>query len=781
MPDKSEYIELLFNTIPLYAYITLSVIAIVVCGTFIYTKGMSRGLKMASGFILVLYAGIVLCTTVLLRQDEGGNGIQLIPFWSYFKQDIYPRLFIENIMNIVAFIPIGLFSTIGRKSQKWWHVALIGCSLSISIELLQLAFHRGMCEIDDVIHNTVGSIIGYYIVRLTRFLFSKEKRPIREQVFVRGCCVLLFMALGHLQCNAFSLYYNEISSDKQRTLIQHKVVLDAEKPLKQEMLSLENTTYVLSSIITLAENITIPNNCILEFDGGLLQGKHTITGNNTVIKAGIENVFSPDITMKGSWNVTETYPEWFGAKGNGSFDDAIAINKCMTFNSEELESPIKIIFTKPKYFVGEIINFSGKNHISFEGANKNVIQKFKGNRNNMFDGGKCKHVRICNLTLDGSLENWTEDIPSRPNWSRRTFNACIIGASNTTDITVDNCVIKNFYYGIFLGGASEHNRAVDGQNTTDHISITNCIFERNKLSCIDTYNRYGLFISNNFFIDNGNIAVHIEPTIISKLAGPYETSDVFTAKFPVDGVNICNNTFVWNESPAIGIKLYKGVYAANVTNNHFINGAAAIHSDGTKMFTISNNTVKNGLGIRLYGNMGSGTIYGNTLINVTSGISCYNDAMTMGGVDIHDNIIVLKEGLEALPDYFRVQNSKYHDNIIRGYFNNETCRLKGVLNIAGASNSEIYNNKLLKSNDTTIPFFVVPVTNQTELSSYIDKGVRVYNNVYEQKLEYEFSTDVAQTRPSNPYIGQSFFDVNLNKLIVFVGKFWVDTFGNAVE
>ena len=597
---------------------------------------------------------------------------------------------------------------------------------------------------------------------------------------MRNILPFLLLVLVNFYSSANNLFHESPLQDNHGLLAENIVVLD-DTYLKQNMISKEYTTYLIKHDIVLAEDITLPKECVLEFNGGFFRGKHLITGSNTIIKADLVNIISPEVTIKGSWNVTEVYPEWFGAKGDGVFDDAIAINKCLSLNSED-NSPIKIIFAKPQYYVGEIINFSGKQNVSFEGTNKNIIQKLKGNHQNMFDGGMCKNVLIKNLTFDGSLESWNFEIPVNPNWSQKNYNACIIGASNTTDITLDNCVIKNFYYGVFLGGAYEQNRLVDGQKNSDHITITNCMFEHNKMSCIDTYNRYGLYINNNYFLDNGNIAIHIEPTIINTLSGPYETSDIFTSQYPVDGVNISNNVFVWTDNPGIGIKLYRGVYAANITNNHFINGSAAIHSDGTKMFIIANNNIKNGVGIRLYGNIGSGSIYSNILVNVTSGVSCYNDASTMGGVDIHDNIIILKDDLSSLPDYFRVQNSKYHDNIIRGYFNSDTWEIKGVLNISGASNSEIYNNKLLKCNDTTIPFFLVPITNQKELTAFINKGVRIYNNIYEQKLEYEFSTDVAQTRPINPHVGQVFYDLNIKKQIIYIGQNnWVDSFGNIIE
>jgi len=47
---------------------------------------------------------------------------------------------------------------------------LIGCSISISIEVLQLCFMKGFSELDDVMHNTVGCFVGYMLVKISRFI-----------------------------------------------------------------------------------------------------------------------------------------------------------------------------------------------------------------------------------------------------------------------------------------------------------------------------------------------------------------------------------------------------------------------------------------------------------------------------------------------------------------------------------------------------------------------------------------------------------------------------------
>lgn len=47
------------------------------------------------------------------------------------------------------------------KSMTWLIVLLIGCSISVTIEALQFCFMRGFSEVDDVMHNTLGCILGY--------------------------------------------------------------------------------------------------------------------------------------------------------------------------------------------------------------------------------------------------------------------------------------------------------------------------------------------------------------------------------------------------------------------------------------------------------------------------------------------------------------------------------------------------------------------------------------------------------------------------------------------
>ena len=96
---------------------------------------------------------------------------------------------------------------------------------------------------------------------------------------------------------------------------------------------LTNTVFVIKYDFVLTEDITLGSGCVLEFDGGSISGAYTLTGTNTGIKAGLVKIFNTNVTLAGSWNVTEAYPEWFGAVGDGVTDDSNAIGKAVNISS----------------------------------------------------------------------------------------------------------------------------------------------------------------------------------------------------------------------------------------------------------------------------------------------------------------------------------------------------------------------------------------------------------------------------------------------------------------
>jgi glycopeptide antibiotics resistance protein len=107
-----------------------------------------------------------MCSTVLFRPIHEKHKHDFRPFWSYEAiHEGRSQLLLENVMNVVAFVPIGLLLGCGFRNMTWWKVLLIGCIVSVSIETMQFYFKRGFAETDDVMHNVLGCLIGYFLVK----------------------------------------------------------------------------------------------------------------------------------------------------------------------------------------------------------------------------------------------------------------------------------------------------------------------------------------------------------------------------------------------------------------------------------------------------------------------------------------------------------------------------------------------------------------------------------------------------------------------------------------
>lgn len=77
--------------------------------------------------------------------------------------------------NIVAFIPFGFFMpSLFEPQQKLLRFVLSSAGIIAAIELTQLFTLRGSCDIDDLILNLTGALLGYVIWRLTEIIKSKK-------------------------------------------------------------------------------------------------------------------------------------------------------------------------------------------------------------------------------------------------------------------------------------------------------------------------------------------------------------------------------------------------------------------------------------------------------------------------------------------------------------------------------------------------------------------------------------------------------------------------------
>ena len=101
---------------------------------------------------------------------------QLVPFRTtifYVKhvQAVNDWFFKNLACNLIMFMPYGFLLPMFAKKNKRLRVILSGCIVSVMIEIFQYITALGQCDIDDVILNTAGVAIGYFIYYL---IYKKE-------------------------------------------------------------------------------------------------------------------------------------------------------------------------------------------------------------------------------------------------------------------------------------------------------------------------------------------------------------------------------------------------------------------------------------------------------------------------------------------------------------------------------------------------------------------------------------------------------------------------------
>lgn len=162
------YLWRLLNGVPLVVYEGLLLIFIIGTVFVVALKGRHFGRYVA--FLLIIeYIILIFCSTVVFRYATAFDKCKFTLFWSYDK----PELIKENIMNVLVFVPIGFLMGCAIKEIKWWQVLIIGVSVSFSIELLQLVLKRGYSELDDMMHNVIGCMIGYGMLSFVKYGYDR--------------------------------------------------------------------------------------------------------------------------------------------------------------------------------------------------------------------------------------------------------------------------------------------------------------------------------------------------------------------------------------------------------------------------------------------------------------------------------------------------------------------------------------------------------------------------------------------------------------------------------
>lgn len=124
-------------------------------------------MKKRLGWILFFaYVLFLLWLTIFSREPRVGERVfKWELFWSFRAwiagEPNGKTESIQNINNILVFIPFGALFL----GKRWRTLILTVILFSSAIEAVQYAANFGWCEIDDVISNALGAMIGFGLYR----------------------------------------------------------------------------------------------------------------------------------------------------------------------------------------------------------------------------------------------------------------------------------------------------------------------------------------------------------------------------------------------------------------------------------------------------------------------------------------------------------------------------------------------------------------------------------------------------------------------------------------
>lgn len=79
--------------------------------------------------------------------------------------------------NVLAFMPLGVLIPVSFPGiDRWWTVLLYSFWLSLCIELFQLVSHFGVFDVDDILLNTLGGVLGFFVFWIVRLIYRRIRK-----------------------------------------------------------------------------------------------------------------------------------------------------------------------------------------------------------------------------------------------------------------------------------------------------------------------------------------------------------------------------------------------------------------------------------------------------------------------------------------------------------------------------------------------------------------------------------------------------------------------------
>lgn len=142
---------------------------------------LAKAVKICWIILFILYLLLLLFLTMYSRHYGRGyvrrsmNLVLLRTILQYLNAKINRNIIVTNLLgNIVAFMPMGfLLPLLSKKLSGFFRSVLATAGASLLIEAAQYIAGVGAADIDDIILNTLGGVLGFLVFLVCRSLYDR--------------------------------------------------------------------------------------------------------------------------------------------------------------------------------------------------------------------------------------------------------------------------------------------------------------------------------------------------------------------------------------------------------------------------------------------------------------------------------------------------------------------------------------------------------------------------------------------------------------------------------
>ena len=326
--------------LPIAIPCSLAIIALIfVLYRFILKKDLKTW-KLLPGFLFILNIIFIIYLTFLTRNETYGE-IDLNLFRSY--REAWNTCSIRNwqliIFNILVFSPLGtLLPLLFEKFRRLWRTSGAGFLFSLGIELSQRITQRGLCEVDDLFHNTLGVLLGYCLFHFIWLAFQKIRwKPLRMTASIVPLLLCISIFLG--------IFYRYDQQPYGNLPIDYTYQV----PLSDSIVSLKNDLELQNKQLSVP--VFVPNGCTRKeaclfasnlFDQMGIEGtsRYSYYEDSIVSYRGNHNitVYLKDCSYEYHYVQSEEKPVW------GDIGTQVVKSRLQKYG---IEIPEQAIFSKP--------------------------------------------------------------------------------------------------------------------------------------------------------------------------------------------------------------------------------------------------------------------------------------------------------------------------------------------------------------------------------------------------------------------------------------------------